>query len=177
MNSYLLLQIGFYAKHARVNRLKVAIPRMSRILHAPSIRRGLRRRILPEQMMERRDGLQRVLEACVTIPDRNIMIELECNGVEVAQNLAYLHSRVADNIRTLARVPKMKLHNLVELLVKDLTVNLSDINAISIQCRLDRVNRMCKDVQAKKGSDEELVKYAVKLLLPKFNGCIVDWPA
>ena len=70
----------------------------------------------------------------------------------------------------------MKLYNLVELLVKDPMVNLYNINAIGVRRRLDRVNSMYKEAQAKKGSDKELVKYAVKLLLPKFNGCIMDWP-
>ena len=62
---------------------------------------------------------------------------------------------------------------------EDLSIDLcsSTNNAIGVRRRLDRVNSMRKEAQAKKGSDEELVKYAVKLSLPKFNGRIVDWPA
>ena len=86
----MLLQIGFYAKRARLNRLKVAIPRMSRMLHMPSPRRGPRRRISPEQMIDRQDRLQRVLEAYVTVPDRNIIDELGRNGVKIAWDLVYL---------------------------------------------------------------------------------------
>ena len=105
------------------------------------------------------------------------MDELGRNRVKVVQDLVYLQQRIVDNLRTLAGVLKMKLHNLVELLVKDPTVNPYDINAIGVRHRLDRVNSMRKDTQTKKKSDEDLVKYVVKLLLPKFNRRIVDWPA
>ena len=49
-------------------------------------------------------------------------------------------------------MPKIKLYNLVELLVKDLTVNPSDMNAIGVRHRLDRVNRNSHGVLWSDGS-------------------------
>ena len=88
---------------------------------------------------------------CVTVPNRNMMDKLGYNWVEIAQNLVYFQPRVTDNLCALARVTKMKLYKLVELLEKDPMVNPAKINAISTCYRLNRVNRIGKDTQAKKG--------------------------
>ena len=76
---------------------------------------------------------------------------------------------IVDNLYAVSRVLRMKLHNLVELLVKDSMVDPLELNTIEVRHRLEIVRQKHKNTLARKGSDDKLIRYAVKLSLPTFN--------
>ena len=65
-------------------------------------------------MQNQRNELQRVLEANVTFPNEEFMRELWQNGVESANDLAYLQPRIADNLCAVSGVAILVLHNPLE---------------------------------------------------------------
>ena len=76
-----------------------------------------------------------------------------------------------------SEVPRIKLHNLVELLVKDPIVDPLQLNTTGVMHRLEIVHQKYKDALARKGRDDKLIRCIVKLLLLKFNRQIINQPA
>ena len=73
-----------------------------------------------------------------------------------------------------SEVPRIKLHNLVELLVKDPIVDPLQLNTTGVMHRLEIVHQKYKDALARKGRDDKLIRCIVKLLLLKFNRQIIN---
>ena len=68
----------------------------------------------------------------------------------------------------------MKLHNLVELMVKDPSVDSMMFNALSMHQHLDNIHRRQEEAVRYKTSNNKLAKHAAKLALLKFTGRVVD---
>ena len=97
------------------------------------------------------------------------MDELEIASAHSVTNLMYLQPRAVDDFRYISEMPKMKIYNLVVLMHKDSRTDIGILNAISAQCRLEEINRNKKDAIEYRNGEDNLAKYAVKLVLPKFN--------
>ena len=74
--------------------------------------------------------MRRVLLECVSVPDSRLVTELERNSIESASDLVCLQQRTVDGLRNMSDAPKMKLHHLVELIVKDPTIDRIVINTV-----------------------------------------------
>ena len=70
--------------------------------------------------------------------------------------------------------PKMKLHYLVKLIVKDPTIDRIVINTVGVCRRLDEMHRRQQEAIARKTSNDELVNHAINLVLLKFNRYAID---
>lgn len=99
---------------------------------------------------------------CVTVLAKSFLCELKENGVDTVYNLAYLQLRIISNVCLILGVLKIKLSNLIELLVKDSLVNLITINVIGARYCLGMVYRKHQGAKTKKVSNDKLVRYTTK---------------
>lgn len=90
--------------------------------------------------------------------------------MHLVADLVYLQSRAVDNLRYISEVSKMKMHNLVELMYKDSRIDVGMLNAIGIRYRLEEIHQHKKEAREHRNEENNLTKYAVKLVLLKFNG-------
>ena len=63
----------------------------------------------------------------------------------------------------------MKMHNLVKLIYKDSRADVEMLNIISMRYRLEEINRNKREAIEHRNEENDLAKYAVKLVLPKIN--------
>ena len=68
----------------------------------------------------------------------------------------------------------MKLYNLVELTHKDTDVNTISLNTSDIRHRLENLCRKQKKDNEKINGEDNLAKYVVKPVLPKFNSKLAE---
>jgi len=90
--------------------------------------------------------------------------------------LAFLHPRAVDDLRSITGVPKIKLHQLVEVLKCDDTFQPFGVTPTQVKRRLDLLHMQSMDASEKRDKAETLYKLAMKLSLPKFNGQLDQWP-
>ena len=97
------------------------------------------------------------------------MNKLGIAGIYLVTDLIYLQLRAIDNFRYILEVPKMKIYNLVKIMHKDSRADLGMLNTIGMQCRLKEINRNMREAIEHRNEENDLAKYAIKLVLLKFN--------
>ena len=90
-------------------------------------------------------ALCRVLTAYVIRPNAAIMDELHRAGIDSIGDLIYVPLRTIDRLQSISSIPKMKFHNLIELLHKDKEVDVFRMDALSVRRKLDELRRSQKE--------------------------------
>lgn len=105
------------------------------------------------------------------------MRELEDTSACSIGDLLRLKTKIVEKFESIVGVPKMKLHNLIELLCKSKDADPFTLNALNASANLEEVQQQQATHMEQQTIEDNLLNCTAKLALTKFNCKIRDQPA